>query len=66
MGCGCHVDNRVDSLAFQKQKFLIVELWDIWVEKNSGGRKQFEYQEDECGLSLVVMGLKTIVEISRI
>ena len=39
-----HVDSRVDSLAVQKQKFLVVGLWDIWVGKNSGGRKQFEYQ----------------------
>lgn len=49
MGCGCHADNRVDSLAVQKQKFLILEQWDIWVEKNSGERKKFEYQKMNVG-----------------
>ena len=37
MECGCHVDDKVDSLAVQEQKLLIVE-WrggGIWVERNS-------------------------------
>lgn len=57
MECGCHVDDKVGSLAVQEQKFLIVRQESIWVERNSvEGGKKIEYQEGECGISLEVVG----------
>lgn len=44
MEYGCHTEDIVYSLAVQKQK-LIVEQWDIWVEKNCGGRKHLNTEK---------------------
>lgn len=40
MECGCHGDDKVDSLPVTEQESLIVEQWGDWVERDSGGGSQ--------------------------
>lgn len=64
MGCGCHVDNRVDSLAVQKQKSLIVEQWVFGWKRTLGRGKNVNTRRSMWAF-IGGRGIKIIVEISR-